>query len=172
MQSISYPNLSEIFNNEVYKKYFDEGGNVQTALSLVNSFLNKYPYYPEAIIFKARMLIVAGELEHALEYLKIAKKIDKWRVVYSFDIAEILYKKGEKRKAIGYLKFAFESLFDEAIHGLENFLISIELNEDKENEAISFVKKEMIKYVKNDSESISLDRMLSMLNKAGEADID
>ena len=97
MQSISYPNLSEIFNNEVYKKYFDEGGNVQTALSLVNSFLNKYPYYPEAIIFKARMLIVAGELEHALEYLKIAKKIDKWRVVYSFDIAEILYKKGEKR---------------------------------------------------------------------------
>jgi len=100
MQLKDYADLSQIFNNEIYKKYFDAGGNVQTALSSVNSFLEEYPCYPEAIIFKARMLIVEDKIDDTLEYLKIAERIDKWRVAYSFDIAEIYIKKVKRKKLL------------------------------------------------------------------------
>ncbi|QTA84142.1 tetratricopeptide repeat protein [Desulfonema magnum] len=164
MKLSDYPSLSDLFRNNVYKKYFDGGGDPNNGILLVDAFLDSWPYYPEALVFKARMLIVKGENEKASEFLKAARKIDEWRINYLFDEAEILYKTGKKPDAVRCLRIATESLLKEGQRGVKNFLLSLDNCGIRLRDiAERAIRKEMIRFLSDESDSVDLDEFLSVL---------
>ncbi len=164
MESSEYPYLSNLFKKNVYKKYFDCGGDPDKGILLADAFLDSWPYYPEALVFKARMLIVKGENEEASEFLKAARRIDEWRINYLFDEAEILYKAGRKSDASKCLRTAVESLLKEGLRGVKNFLLSVDHCETETRDtADRAIRKEMIRFLSDESESVDLDNFLSVL---------
>jgi len=56
MKRITYmPNISKEMK-EIYGKFWGPlNGNFMAILPIIDSFLEKYPYYTEALIFKARL---------------------------------------------------------------------------------------------------------------------
>ncbi len=166
MELSEYPDLSGLFKREVHQKYIECGGDPDTALDLADSFLDRYPYYPEALIFKARMLMVKDNYPEALSYLEAAKKIDVWRVNYSFDEAEILCRFGRKRDAAQCIQSAVEFMLREMTEGVENFLTGIDfVSEEEEEAACNIVREQMIRFLSGNSASVDLERIFSILDK-------
>jgi len=135
MKITEYPFLTRTFK-KVYKGYLeDSGGDPYVGLNLVDTFLKRYPYYTEALVFKARMLIAIGKHKEAFKFIKIAKRIDEWNKCYIFDEAELLYK-NDGKIAIDNLLKQIEDLVSQINNGIHNFLLSIdaEHREQIENE--------------------------------------
>jgi hypothetical protein len=60
MKKKDSPDISEKFQ-KVYQKFFEIGGEPKKAIKIIDKFLENEPYYPEALIFKARMLLALGK---------------------------------------------------------------------------------------------------------------
>lgn len=160
MKPHNFEDISEIFKDEVYKKYFKFNGDPNKGLELVDNFLEKYPIYPEALIFKIRMLISHGDYEQALQYIDAVKKIDRWRIDYLFEKAEIFYKIGKCDEAIECIIYALEHLLSEAINGVKNFLLSIDnLNSTQRDKLEKEIFFEMKKFISNDQHKIKIDKL-------------
>ncbi len=163
MKLSEYPNLSVYFKKEVLNKYIEHDGNVEFAVTLVDKFLSKYPYYSEALLFKARMLIALGKEKKALTLLNATKKIDEWKRDYTFDQAEILFKFGERVEAIEILKSSIELSLRDVLEGIENFLISIEFNSKTIKPIQKMIKKEIIKSLSNKDYALDFEKLKQVL---------
>lgn len=158
----NYPPLSKIFQDTVYQVYSDSGDST-IGLRAVNNFLDQYGPYAEALIFKARMLIAAGDDKQALGILHASKMIDEWKVEYAFDEAEILFRQGEKIEATHILATAIEFLLREALEGVENFLVCIDLIGKTREHVFQLIQHEMMRFLSKESSSLQLENVLPIL---------
>jgi tetratricopeptide (TPR) repeat protein len=162
-----YPPLSHKFK-QVYKKYFANNADPFEGLKFVDDFLTKYPYYPEALVFKARMLIALSKNKEALQCLKAAQKIDEWRVIYAFDQAEILMQRDRQDEAIDCVWSAITSLLKEAMRGTSDYLLSINCSSDDRKKAEELLKQDMIKLISGNRKTSNLREIKKILGKKGE----
>jgi len=123
---------------EVYDYYFENNGSPESAIERVNIFLKKYPYYSEAIIFKARMLIAIEKHKEALKLLKTAELIDRWRLDGKFDKAEVLLELNKKEESLELAADTINSYLKELQSGIESYVLSMD------NQAIQKELEEVI----------------------------
>ncbi len=145
------PHISREFKS-IYKKYFDFNAVPGKTIPLVEKFLEKYPYYPEAYNFMAVLLIADGQPSKAMKYIKAVERIDEWRLHGVFDKAEILIFKDKYDEGISTFINGIEAYVEELRHGIEDFL-DLSDNEDKER-----IKKKvfntLVDYFKNDDDNL------------------
>src|ERR1039457_4039861 len=92
------PNTSKEMQ-KIYDKFWDVSGDFRTLLPRIDDFLQKYPNYTEALVLKARSLMGIGRNSEALKCLKMAKRVDKWRLIGRFDEAEIYLEKKKNEES-------------------------------------------------------------------------
>jgi len=162
MKISDVPNISAEMD-QLYEKYFEYAANATAILSLVDDFLAKYPTYPEALVFKARMLMVIGRNGEALRCLKAAKKIDRWLLVGRFDEAEIYLWKNKPEAALEIYINAIRAYACELSDGIDEFLLSC----NKESESIirRKTKEALRKYLTGEQDSVVFDDLLKALKK-------
>ncbi len=114
------PSLSEQLRDAV-DQYF-EHPNPKFAVELASNLVEKYPYYTEALLFKARMLMAAGRRDEAQTCIETIKSIDCWNLSYIYDEAELLYYK-DRKAGIQYLQKQLEAVIDVVANGISNFSI-------------------------------------------------
>ncbi len=124
MKTNSFPNTSKKFQN-IYNRFFEINGDPKKAIMLIDKFLKEEPYYPEALIFKARMLLALGKNNEAIKIIELAEKQDKWRLIGKFDKAEAYLEKGETEHSISEFISAIKSYQTEIKNGIESYLLSI-----------------------------------------------
>jgi tetratricopeptide (TPR) repeat protein len=132
MKKKDSPDISEKFQ-KVYQKFFEIGGEPKKAIKIIDKFLENEPYYPEALIFKARMLLALGKNNKAIETIELAEKYDKWRLLGKFDKAEAFLEKGETEQSITEFINAIQSYQNELQNGIEAYLSSLAKPKDSEN---------------------------------------
>ena len=156
MKISDVPNISAEMDR-LYEKYFEDPANATAILPLVDDFLAKYPTYTEALVFKARMLMVIGRNGEALLCLKAAKKIDRWLLVGRFDEAEIYLKKNKPEEALEIYINAIKAYASELSDGIDEFLLSCIIKR-KTKEALK-------KYMTGEQDSAVFDDLLKTLKK-------
>jgi tetratricopeptide (TPR) repeat protein len=110
---------------KIYEKYFiDGGGDPAYGLALVDKLLEEYPYYTEALLYKARMLMANENYDEAEKCIQKLKSIDHWNKSYIYDEAELIYRNNNKA-GIDYIHDQIGEVIDNAVSGLSNFLLSI-----------------------------------------------
>jgi tetratricopeptide (TPR) repeat protein len=164
MKLSKYPNQSAYFRRTVLNKYIEHGGNVEFALALADKFLSKYPYYPEALLFKARMLIALGKNKKALTVLKAIKKIDEWKIEYTYDQAEVLFNLGQKKEAAKILKSTIELSLRNISEGTENFLRGIDFCSDEMKNIQKMIMKEIIINLSKDKYELDFKKIIKALS--------
>ena len=164
MKLSKYPNQSAYFKRTVLNKYAEHDGDVEFALILVDKFLSKYPYYSEALLFKARMLIALGKNKKALTILKANKKIDEWKIEYTYDQAEVLFKLGQKKEAARILKSTIELSLRNISEGTENFLRGVDFDSERMNPIQSMIKKEIIINLSKDKYALDFEKIIKALS--------
>ena len=108
----------------VYKQYLEDGGgNPVFGLTLIDKLLEEYPYYTEALLYKARMLMANGNYEEAEKCIQDIKNIDHWNKNYIYDEAELIYRNNNV-EGIDYINSKMCDVIDDSINGLSNFLLS------------------------------------------------
>jgi tetratricopeptide (TPR) repeat protein len=162
MKISDVPNISAEMDR-LYEKYFEADANATAILPLIDDFLSKHPTYPEALVFKARMLMVIGRNGEALRCLKAAQKIDRWLLVGRFDQAEIYLKKNKPEVALEIYINAVKAYASELSDGLDEFLSSCN------NESKSIIKRKtkeaLTKYLTGEQDSAVFDDLLKTLKK-------
>ncbi len=145
------PHISKEFK-KIYSKYFDFNVVPEKTIPLVEKFIEKYPYYPEAYNFMAVLLIADCQPSKAMKYIKAVERIDEWRLHCVFDKAEILISKDKYDEGISTFINGIEAYAEELRHGIEDF-IDLSDNEDKER-----IKKKvlntLVEYFKNDDDNL------------------
>jgi tetratricopeptide (TPR) repeat protein len=116
------PNISKEMK-AIYGKLLDKKGTFEAVLPLHDTFLEKYPYYTEALVFKARALMGLRRDSEAMKYLKMAKKIDKWRFIGRFDEAEIYLEKRKNEESIHAYVEAVRAYAVELKNGIDGYLL-------------------------------------------------
>ncbi|PIE55922.1 MAG: hypothetical protein CSA34_06430 [Desulfobulbus propionicus] len=131
MKTNSFPDASRKFQN-IYNKFFEINGDPKEAIKIIDKFLKEEPYYPEALIFKARMLLALGKNNEAIKIIELAEKQDKWRLIGKFDKAEAYLEKGETEHSISEFINAIKCYQYEVKNGIESYLLSI-VNQKESN---------------------------------------
>jgi hypothetical protein len=144
MKKTTYPKISKELR-AIYKKYFDSGADPSYGIELIDQFLINYPYYTEAILFKARMLIAMDKFKEAAKYINLIKILDEWSTSYIYDEAELLSHHDENI-AIDYICQKLKLIIDSMSAGIRDFLIAT--NPDKRNEYKKKICADLIKYAK------------------------
>jgi tetratricopeptide (TPR) repeat protein len=163
MKISEYEKLPDSFKESVYKKYMDHNGNPEIALSFVNEFLNDYPLYPEALLFKARMLIALGRDKDALICLKTCEIFDRWRIACAYDKAEVLFRIGKKSEAIRLVRSEIETSLRNVLEGIENFLLGVDFDLEGMNVTRDMIKREIALYLSNKKKSLDFKNVNQML---------
>lgn len=116
------PNISNEMK-ALYKKFWKTGDFVEI-LPHIDAFIAKYPYYREALIFKARSLMAIGRNNEALRCIKAAKRIDQFGLIGRFDEAEIYLKKQKKDESIETYVNAVKAYATELQNGIDSYTLS------------------------------------------------
>lgn len=116
------PNISNEMK-ALYQKFWVTGDFVEI-LPHIDAFLVKYPYYREALIFKARALMALSRNNEALRCIKMAKRVDKFGLIGRFDEAEIYLKKKKKEESIETYVDAVKSYATELQNGIDSYALS------------------------------------------------
>ncbi|MBI5657058.1 MAG: hypothetical protein HZC44_09720 [Geobacter sp.] len=116
------PNISNEMK-ALYEKFWETGDFIGI-LPHIDAFLSKYPFYREALIFKARSLMAIGRNNEALRCIKMAKRIDEFGLIGRFDEAEIYLKKRKKDESIETYVEAVKSYATELQNGIDSFALS------------------------------------------------
>ena len=147
------PDISKEFR-KIYDKYFDFNGDPETTIPLVESFLEKYPYYPEAYYFLTVLFITDSQLPKAMKCIKALEKIDPWRLDGIFDKAEILILRDKNEEGLNVLIEGIGEYSSKISSGVDNFIFSAE---PKKKEL--FTKKvynALSEYFKNGKQDLSV----------------
>lgn len=163
MELSEYVKISESFKEDVYLKYMNHYGDPEMALSFVDQFLKDYPFYPEALLFKARMLIALSREKEALAWLEACEKFERWGVVYKYDKAEVIYRLGQKSEAVSLIKLQVETSVRDILEGIENFLLGIDFDLDGMNHIRDMMKREIILYLSKESDSLDFKNIIQIL---------
>jgi len=162
MKISEVPNISAEMDR-LYDKYFEADANANAILPLIDDFLTKYPTYPEALVFKARMLMVIGRNSEAQRYLKAARKIDRWFLIGRFDEAEIHSIHNKSESALEIYINAIEAYMTQLSQGIDNFLSSCDRESTKIIERKT--KEALVKYLTEGQDSSVFEDLLKALKK-------
>jgi len=116
-----FPNISNEMK-ALYRRFW-RSGSFEDILPHIDQFLNKYPYYTEALIFKARALMALGRNNDALRYIKIANRVDKLHLIGRFDEAEIYLEKRNNKESIKAYVEAVKAYAIELKDGMDSYLL-------------------------------------------------
>lgn len=107
---------------KLYRQFW-RTGNFEDILPHIDKFLDKYPYYTEALIFKARALMALNRNNEALKYIKIACRVDKLHLIGRFDEAEIYLEKKNNKESIEAYVEALKAYAVEMKDGMDGYLL-------------------------------------------------
>jgi hypothetical protein len=133
------------------------------ALSFVNEFLDDYPFYPEALLFKARMLIALGRDKEALIWLETCEMFERWGITYSYDKAEVLFRIGKKIEATRLIRSEIEISLRNILEGIENFLLGADFDLEEMNVIRDKIKREIVLYLSNKKQSLDFKSIIQIL---------
>jgi hypothetical protein len=133
------------------------------ALSFVNEFLDDYPFYPEALLFKARMLIALGRDKEALIWLETCEMFERWGITYSYDKAEVLFRIGKKIEATRLIRSEIEISLRNILEGIENFLLGADFDLEEMNVIRDKIKREIVLYLSNKKQSLNFKSIIQIL---------
>lgn len=158
------PNISNEMK-ALYEKFMDTGSFVEV-LPHIDEFLAKYPYYREALIFKARSLMAIGRNNEALRFIKMAKRIDKYGLLGRFDEAEIYLQKKRKEETIETYVDAVQSYATELKNGIDSYALSC--NSESRDRIKELTQQALAEFFLNDFENSPFKKLLSEMNKIKE----
>lgn len=98
-------------------------------LTLLDEFLEKYPYHAEALLTKAVWLMAFGRDDEAhvcIETMKSTNLLDRRHI---YDEAELLYEK-DKVTGTEYMCKQLEGVMDDIVTGVDHFLNGIDASDD------------------------------------------
>jgi hypothetical protein len=160
------PNISKEMQ-AIYRQLRDSNGNFEAILPLLDKFILKYPYYTEAIIFKARALMAVGRNAEAHKYIKMVTRIDKWRLNGRFDEAELLLEKKKKEVSLDIYVGAVKAYATELKEGIDSYLICC--NHESQDKIRELTQKALTEFfaqgTENDSFKKLLDDLIKIKNK-------
>jgi hypothetical protein len=133
------------------------------ALSFVNEFLDDYLFYPEALLFKARMLIALGRDKEALIWLETCEMFERWGITYSYDKAEVLFRIGKKIEATRLIRSEIEISLRNILEGIENFLLGADFDLEEMNVIRDKIKREIVLYLSNKKQSLDFKSIIQIL---------
>jgi tetratricopeptide (TPR) repeat protein len=154
------PNISKEMK-ALYKKFLDSG-DFAGILPDIDSFLNKYPYYREAIIFKARALMAIGRDNEALRHIKMAKRVEKAGLIGRFDEAEIYLRKKRKDDSINTYIQALEAYASELEDGIRDYLLCC--NPETSDQIKEITCKALAEFFDNKFEYDSFEKLREKMN--------
>ena len=155
------PNISKAMK-AIYGKFMDTG-NFEEILPHIDAFLEKYPNYTEALVFKARSLMALGRNNDALKCLKMAKRADKWRLIGRFDEAEIYLNKKKNEESIKKFVEAVESYATEMKNGIDSYLLSC--NPESRDGIEDLTRSALTEFFLNDTANKPFEKLLAELNE-------
>lgn len=154
------PNVSKEMQT-IYKKLWDSNGNFKALLPDIDAFLDKYPIYTEALVFKARALMALGRNGDALRCIKIAKRIDKWRLIGRFDEAEIFLEKRKKELSVTMYVDTVKAYATELRDGIDGYLSCC--STEVEDRIKKLTKESLIEFLFNDGQDESFKKLQNSL---------
>lgn len=144
------PNIGKEFS-DIIDKYFKFDADPHKTIPLVEEFLLKYPYYPEAYNFLAVLFLADSQLIKAMKCIKAVERIDPWRLHGIFDKAEILILREKTDEGINALIEGIRRYAQELIAGLDNFITSSEPeNKSKFEKLVLSSVREYLKSIAGD----------------------
>ncbi len=155
------PNISKEMK-AIYGKFI-ESGNFEEALPHIDAFLEKYPNYTEALVFKARALMALGRNNEALKCLKMAKRADKWRLIGRFDEAEIYLDKKKTEDSIKKYVEAIEAYATELKNGIDGYLLCC--NPEARERIEEHTRSVLTEFFLKDTENAPFERLLAEISK-------
>jgi tetratricopeptide (TPR) repeat protein len=151
------PNTSKEMQ-KIYEKYWDISGDFRTFLPHIDDFLQKYPYYTEALVLKARSLMGIGRNNEALKCLKMAKRIDKWRLIGRFDEAEIYLEKRKNEESIKAYVEAVKAYAVELKNGMDSYQLCC--NSESREKLKEITQQALADFFANDEENKPFEKLL------------
>ena len=147
------PNIQKEFR-KIYEKYFDLNAEPEKTIPLVEAFLEKYPYYPEAYYFLTVLFIADSQLPKAMKCIKALEKIDPWRLSSVFDKAEILILREKNEDGLNALIDGIREYSFRLTSGIDDFITS---SEPKNKERFTdIIYKALSEYFKNDEQDLTI----------------
>jgi len=155
------PNISKEMK-AIYGKFMDSG-NFEEAMPHIDAFLEKYPNYTEALVFKARALMALGRNNEALKYLKMAKRADKWRLIGRFDEAEIYLEKKKTEESIKKFVEAVEAYATELKNGIDCYYLCC--NPEIRERIEELTRSALTEFFSKDTENTPFEKLLAEVSK-------
>jgi len=155
------PNISKEMQ-AIYGIFMD-CGNFEEVLPHVDAFLEKYPNYTEALVFKARALIAIGRNNDALRCLKMAKRVDKWRLIGRFDEAEIYLDKKKNEESIEKYVETVKAYATELKNGIDSYLLCC--NSESRDKIQELTRAALTEFFLNDTENNPYEKLLADMLK-------
>jgi hypothetical protein len=150
-------------------RYLEGGADPDAGIAGADAFLARYPLYAEAHRFKAGMLLAKGRGREALRCLKVARRIDDWKI-YGFDEAEANYGIGRIDEAIRGLTAQIESLLDQIQFGTHVFLMTTMISRAEQAEIEREIRKEVLRVIAGKSKQLARHRIVAALKRARRRD--
>lgn len=155
------PNISKEMK-AIYGRFMD-CGNFEEVLPHIDAFLEKYPNYTEALVFKARALMALGRNNEALKCLKMAKRADKWRLIGRFDEAEIYLDKKKTEDSIKKYVEAVEAYATELKNGIDGYLLCC--NPETRERIEELTRSALTEFFLKDTKNTPFERLLAEISK-------
>ncbi len=150
-----FPNISKEMK-ALYRKFM-RSGNFEEIMPHIDKFLNKYPYYTEALIFKARALMALGRNNDALKCIKIAKRINKLQLIGRFDEAEIYLEKRKNADSIKAYVDAVKAYAIELKDGMDSYYLCC--NSESKKKIRSLTQKALADFFAHDEKNKPFDKL-------------
>jgi tetratricopeptide (TPR) repeat protein len=154
------PNISKEMQ-KIYDMFWDVSGDFKTLLPYIEEFLQKYPNYTEALILKARSLMGIGRNNEALKYLKMARRIDKWRLIGRFDEAEIYLEKRKNEESIKAYVEAVKAYAVELKNGMGSYQLCC--NSESKQKLKELTQVALTDFFAHDEENKPFEKLLDRL---------
>jgi tetratricopeptide (TPR) repeat protein len=155
------PNISKEMKI-IYGKFMDSG-SFEDVLPHIDAFLEKYPNYTEALVFKARALMALGRNNEALKCLNMAKRADKWRLIGRFDEAEIYLEKKKTEHSIKKYVEAVEAYATELKNGIDGYFLCC--NPETRERFAELTRSALTEFFLRDTENTPFENLLAEVSK-------
>jgi hypothetical protein len=157
--------LAQEFRQRVALRSLREGGDPDVGLARADAFLERHPFYAQALIMKAHMFLAKGQGRPALRCSNVAKEIDAWKV-YGFDEAEARYALGRLDQAVETLTAQIESLMEEIQSGTKLFLASTLVSRASQARIEREIRKQIVGLVAGRSERLATRAIATLLERS------
>lgn len=148
---------------KIYDKFWNLSGDFRTLLPHIDEFLQKYPNYTEALVLKARSLMGIGRNNEALKCLKMAKRVDKWRLIGRFDEAEIYLEKRKNEESIKAYVEAIKAYAVELKNGMDSYQLCC--NSESKEKLKELTQQALADFFAQDEENKPFEKLLDSFMK-------